>query len=129
MQAAQDSRLSLMIVLVGLVGSMSGLLIGYCTAVIAPALEFISRDFGLGVFLQGVAVASVLLGGFVGALLAGGFIRRLGERPTLFITGLLFIVGSFRLGVVRFLRAVAGLAHRHRPGRRRGDDGRSALCQ
>jgi sugar porter (SP) family MFS transporter len=99
MQAAPNSRLSVMIVLVGLVGSMSGLLIGYCTAVIAPALEFISRDFGLGAFLQGVAVASVLLGGFVGALLAGGFMRRVGERPTLFITGLLFIVGSVGSGL------------------------------
>lgn len=68
MQAAPDSRLSLMIVLVGLVGSMFGLLIGFCTAVIAPALDFISCDFGLGVLLQGVAVASVLLGGFVGAV-------------------------------------------------------------
>ena len=48
MQAAPGSRLSLMIVLVGLVESMSGLLIGYCTAVIAPALEFITRNFGLG---------------------------------------------------------------------------------
>ncbi len=88
-----------MIVLVGLVGSMSGLLIGYCTAVIAPALEFITHDFGLDAVLQGVAVSSVLLGGFVGALLAGGFIRRLGERPTLFVTGLLFIVGSIGSGL------------------------------
>src|SRR5580698_11088349 len=99
MRAAPSSRPSLMIVLVGLVGSMSGLLIGYCTAVIAPALEFITHDFGLGAVLQGVAVSSVLLGGFVGALLAGGFIRRLGERPTLFITGLLFIVGSIGSGL------------------------------
>ncbi len=90
MQAAPNSP----IVLVGLVGSMSGLLIGYCTAVIAPALEFVTRDFGLGPSLQGVAVSSVLLGGFIGALAAGGLIRRLGERPTMFITGLLFIAGS-----------------------------------
>jgi MFS transporter, SP family, galactose:H+ symporter len=94
MQAAPGSRLSLMILLVGLVGSMSGLLIGYCTAVIAPALAFITRDFGLGPFLQGVAVSSVLLGGFVGALLAGALIPRAGERRTLFFTAVLFIVGS-----------------------------------
>jgi sugar porter (SP) family MFS transporter len=105
-----------MIVLVGLVGSMSGLLIGYCTAVIAPALEFITRDFALGPFLQGVAVSSVLLGGFVGALLAGGFIRRLGERPTLFLTAILFIVGSIGSGLsdsfVPWLvwRSITGLA-------------------
>ena len=116
MRAAPDSRLSLMIVLVGLVGSMSGLLIGYCTAVIAPALEFITRDFRLGPVLQGVSVSSVLLGGFVGALLAGGLIRRLGERPTLFVTGLLFIAGSIGSGLsdsfVPWLvwRSITGLA-------------------
>jgi SP family galactose:H+ symporter-like MFS transporter len=105
-----------MIVLVGLVGSMSGLLIGYCTAVIAPALEFITRDFRLGPVLQGVAVSSVLLGGFVGALVAGGLIRRLGERPTLFVTGLLFIAGSIGSGLsdsfVPWLvwRSITGLA-------------------
>ena len=105
-----------MIALVGLVGSMSGLLIGYCTAVIAPALEFIARDFGLGTFLQGAAVAAVLFGGFVGALMAGGFIRRLGERPTLIVTALLFIAGSLGSGLsdsfVPWLvwRSITGLA-------------------
>ncbi len=99
MGAAPRSRPSFTIVLVGLVGSMSGLLIGYCTAVIAPALGFIAQDFALGPFLQGVAVSSVLLGGFVGALLAGGLIRRLGERPTLFLTAVLLIAGSIGSGL------------------------------
>lgn len=105
-----------MMVLVGLVGGMSGLLIGYCTAIIAPALEFIAHDFGLGIFFQGVAVSAVLLGGFVGALTAGGFIRRLGERPTLIVTALLFIAGSIGSGLsdtfVAWLvwRSITGLA-------------------
>jgi len=105
-----------MMVLVGLVGGVSGLLIGYCTAIIAPALEFIAHDFGLGILLQGVAVSAVLLGGFVGALTAGGFIRRLGERPTLFVTALLFIAGSIGSGLsdtfVAWLvwRSITGLA-------------------
>jgi sugar porter (SP) family MFS transporter len=85
---------STMILLIGMVGAMSGLLIGYNTAVIAPALEFIAQDFGLSPLMQGVAVSSVLLGGFVGAIVAGGLIPRTGERPMLFITAFLFIVGS-----------------------------------
>ena len=84
----------MMIILIGLMAAMSGLLIGYNTAVIAPALEFVTRDFALGPFMQGVAVSSVLFGGFVGALLAGGLIRRTGERPTLFATAILFAVGG-----------------------------------
>ena len=83
-----------MIILIGLVAAMSGLLIGYNTAVIAPALEFVTRDFALGPFTQGVAVSSVLFGGFVGALFSGGLIRRTGERPALFATALLFAVGG-----------------------------------
>lgn len=84
----------MMIILIGLMAAMSGLLIGYNTAVIAPALEFVTRDFALGPFMQGVAVSSVLFGGFVGALLAGGLIRRTGERPTLLATAVLFAVGG-----------------------------------
>src|SRR5262245_35102988 len=82
------------IFLIGMVGSMSGLLIGYNTAVIAPALAFIAQDFALGAFMQGVAVSSVLLGGFIGALVAGALIPRAGERPTLFVAAILFIVGG-----------------------------------
>src|SRR3990170_4221001 len=69
MQDPPTSTPASMIFLIGMVGSMSGLLIGYNTAVIAPALEFITHDFALGAFMQGVAVSSVLLGGFIGALL------------------------------------------------------------
>ena len=94
MQDPSTSMPSSTIFLIGMVGSMSGLLIGYNTAVIAPALEFITQDFALGAFMQGVAVSSVLLGGFIGALLAGALIPRTGERPTLFVTAILFIVGG-----------------------------------
>lgn len=83
-----------MIILIGLVAAMSGLLIGYNTAVIAPALEFVTQDFALNPFMQGVAVSSVLFGGFVGALLAGGVVHRTGERPALFATAILFAVGG-----------------------------------
>ena len=83
-----------MIALVTAIASMSGLLVGYNTAVIAPALNFLTRDFGLGPISQGIVVSSVLVGGLVGSLLAGGLIRRLGERPLLFATALLFIVGA-----------------------------------
>ncbi len=94
MSDASASTPSSTIFLIGMVGSMSGLLIGYNTAVIAPALAFITQDFALGAFMQGVAVSSVLLGGFIGALLAGALIPRTGERPMLFATAILFIAGS-----------------------------------
>src|SRR5712691_801718 len=65
--------------------------------------------------MQGVVVSSVLLGGFVGSLVAGGLIRRLGERPVLFATALLFVVGAIGSGLadssawLLVWRPVAGL--------------------
>jgi sugar porter (SP) family MFS transporter len=73
---------------------MSGLLIGYSTAVIAPVLSFITSEFGLGPVMQGVVVSAVLLGGLIGSLAAGGLIHRVGERPVLIATTLLFLIGT-----------------------------------
>ena len=94
MSILKAAKSSSTIFLAGGVGALSGLLIGYNTAVIAPALAFIAQDFALGAFMQGIAVSSVLLGGFIGALVAGALIPRAGERPTLFVTAILFIVGG-----------------------------------
>lgn len=94
MSIAWASKAPPTVLLAGGVGALSGLLIGYNTAVIAPALAFIAQDFSLNAFMQGVAVSSVLLGGFIGALLAGALMPRAGERPTLFVTAILFIVGG-----------------------------------
>jgi sugar porter (SP) family MFS transporter len=87
------------IVFIACIAGLSGLLIGYNTAVIAGALDFLTQDFKLGPVMQGVVVSSVLLGGFVGSLVAGGLIRRLGERPVLFATALLFVVGAIGSGL------------------------------
>ena len=83
-----------MTVLIAGIAAMSGLLIGYSTAVIAPVLSFITNDFGLGPVMQGVVVSAVLLGGLIGSLAAGGLIHRVGERPVLIATTLLFLIGT-----------------------------------
>jgi sugar porter (SP) family MFS transporter len=76
------------------IAALSGLLIGYVTAVIAPALQFLTSEFGLGPIGGGIVVSAVLFGGFVGSMLAGAITRRFGQRPTLIATGVLFVVGS-----------------------------------
>ncbi|MCA0305631.1 MAG: sugar porter family MFS transporter [Proteobacteria bacterium] len=83
-----------MLILITLLATLSGLLVGYSTAVIAPALEFVTRAFALTPLMQGVVVSAVLVGGFAGSLVAGGMIRRFGERPVLFATGVLFVAGA-----------------------------------
>ena len=82
-----------MIALIAGIAAMSGLLIGYNTAVIAGALPFIATGFRIGPVMQGVVVSAVLFGGLVGSLIAGGAIRRFGEKPVLILTALLFVVG------------------------------------
>lgn len=77
-------------IVVAAVAAISGFLIGYDTAVIAGALEFIARDFALGAFAKGVVVTAILLGGLVGAVASGSLAGRFGQKPTLMGTALLF---------------------------------------
>jgi MFS transporter, SP family, galactose:H+ symporter len=76
------------------IASLSGLLIGYNTAVIAAALQFIAIRFGLNPTMEGIVVSSVLLGGFIGSILAGWATKRFGERPVLVATAVLFAAGT-----------------------------------
>src|ERR1700760_4843548 len=76
------------------IASLSGLLIGYNTAVIAAALQFIATRFGLNPTMEGIVVSSVLLGGFIGSILAGWATKRFGERPVLVATAVLFAAGT-----------------------------------
>lgn len=97
--------------LVAAVAAISGFLIGYDTAVIAGALEFIAKDFALGTVAKGAIVTAILVGGFVGAVAGGPVARRLGQRPTLMVTAAIFAVcalgaalaaGPWDLGAWRF---------------------------
>lgn len=81
-----------MAALIATIAAMSGVLIGYSTAVIAPVLVLITRSFGLGPVTQGFVVSSVLVGGFLGSLAAGALTRTFGERPVLIATALVFII-------------------------------------
>ncbi len=88
--------------LLAAVAAISGFLIGYNTAVIAGAQEHIAKEFALGDFVLGAIVTAILLGGFVGAVGGGPVARRLGQRPTLMLTGAIFAVcalgSAFALG-------------------------------
>jgi len=96
--------------------ALSGLLIGYDTAVIAPALGFLTARFGLSDAMQGMVVSSVLLGGLVGSILAGAAARRWGRRPVLIATAALFLLAApgaasaWRLDLLLGWRLVLGLA-------------------
>jgi sugar porter (SP) family MFS transporter len=74
--------------------ALGGLLFGYDTGVVSGALLFVKKDFGgLSSFQQELVTSLLLVGAVVGALGAGRLADRIGRRPAVLITALVFIVG------------------------------------
>src|ERR671921_461363 len=102
--------------LVYLFGSLGGLLFGYDTGVISGAILFISQELRLTPFLEGLVVASLLLGAAAGAASAGPLSDRLGRRNIIIIAAILFTIGAIgaalapNVGVLVLFRVVLGLA-------------------
>ncbi|MDP8952861.1 MAG: MFS transporter [Actinomycetota bacterium] len=74
-------------------GALGGLLFGYDTGVISGAILFINEDFGRTPFLEGLVVASILLGAAAGAGSAGPLSDRLGRRNLILVAAVTFSVG------------------------------------
>jgi sugar porter (SP) family MFS transporter len=74
--------------------ALGGLLFGYDTGVVSGALLFVKKDFGgLSNFQQELVTSLLLVGAVVGALGAGRISDKIGRRPTVLITAVIFIVG------------------------------------
>src|ERR687883_239810 len=72
-------------------GSLGGLLFGYDTGVISGAILFIREELGLTPFLEGLVVASLLLGAAVGAGTPGPLSDKLGRRNIIIIAAALIV--------------------------------------
>ena len=82
------------LILLGAIPALGGLLVGYNTAVVAGALEFITRDFSLNTVFQEFVVTSVLFGALVGAFLSGPITNNFGQRKVIQLAGLISAVGA-----------------------------------
>src|ERR671929_412679 len=97
-------------------GALGGLLFGYDTGVISGAILFISKDLNTTPFLEGLIVASLLLGAAVGAGSAGPLSDRLGRRNLILIAAVTFAIGAIgaalspSVAVLILFRIVLGLA-------------------
>ena len=97
-------------------GALGGLLFGYDTGVISGAILFISQELKTTPFLEGLIVASLLLGAAVGAGSAGPLSDRLGRRNLILIAAVTFAVGAIgaalspSVAVLILFRIVLGLA-------------------
>lgn len=110
-ESQAPQRVTPLAILLAAVAAISGVLIGYNTAVIAGALEFIVEQYALGDVAAGAVVTAILVGALAGAVGAGPIVRRLGQRPTLILCAAVFAVcavgsafsfGPWDLGCWRF---------------------------
>ncbi len=95
---SKDSSKQLLFLL-GAIPALGGLLVGYNTAVVAGALEFITRDFSLNTLMQEFVVTSVLAGALVGAFLSGPLTNKLGQRKVIQLAGLICVIGALGIAI------------------------------
>ena len=114
--SAADSSTGRTSKLVYFFGALGGMLFGYDTGVISGAILFITPDLGLTPFLEGLVVASLLLGAAAGAGSAGPLSDRLGRRNLILIAAVIFSIGAIGaglapgVGTLVLFRVVLGLA-------------------
>lgn len=98
------------------IAATAGLLFGFDTGVISGALLFIKKEFALSPNYQEWVVSAVLIGAVIGAGTSGKISDIFGRRNVIFVTAILFAIGSIFLAFAPaavFLvagRVVLGLA-------------------
>src|SRR5262249_50233533 len=97
--------------------ALGGLLFGYDTGVVSGALLFLRTQFGgLSNFQLELVTSLLLVGAMAGALIAGRLADRIGRKPTIMITAVVFVLGVLLAAftptypVLLIARVVIGLA-------------------
>jgi len=75
-------------------GALGGLLFGFDTAVIAGAVDALTRLYHLSSTTQGITVFTAVAGTVVGAMSAGAIGQKLGGRETLRITAVFYVISA-----------------------------------
>jgi sugar porter (SP) family MFS transporter len=75
-------------------GALGGLLFGFDTAVIAGAMDALTRLYHLTDTTQGITVFTAVAGTVVGAMSAGAIGQKLGGRETLRITAVFYVISA-----------------------------------
>lgn len=77
-----------------IVAALGGLLFGYDTAVISGTIDQVVEQFGLSVQMEGWYVGCALIGSIFGVAVAGMMSDRLGRKPTMLISAVLFTTSA-----------------------------------
>lgn len=103
------------VVFLSVVAALGGLLFGYDTAVISGTVDQVTRQFSLSVMQQGWYVGCALVGSIGGVAVSGMLSDRLGRKPTMLISAVLFTSSAVgcafcgSLGALVFWRIVGGV--------------------
>jgi len=100
-------RKSPFFVIVAMIAGLSGILFGYDTGVMSGAILFISKEFGLSPLMNGIVVAAVLLGAFLGAIFSGVITDLWGRRRVLICVAIIFIFGTIITAIVHHIWVLA----------------------
>lgn len=90
---------NIMLYLVAFFAALGGLLSGFDTGVISGALLYINNEWVLSEFMQGFLVSTVLIGAALGAVLNGRLADIYGRKKIIFITAVIFFIGSIMCAV------------------------------
>ncbi len=82
-----------------LVASIGGLLFGFDTAVISGAVGLVKAQYRLDALAEGLFTASALFGCIGGAAVAGAAGDRVGRKPVLIVSAVLFLASSIGCAV------------------------------
>lgn len=93
MTSAQEVRLGHMACL-SVVAALGGLLFGYDTAVVSGTVDLVARQFSLDSISQGWYVGCALVGSIAGVSVAGLLGDRLGRRPAMLLSAVLFTLSA-----------------------------------
>src|SRR5689334_8075874 len=82
---------------ISFISALGGYLFGFDFAVIAGALPFLQRQFGLDAYWEGFATGSLALGAIVGCLVAGSISDKYGRKRGLLTAAAIFGFSSLAM--------------------------------
>lgn len=100
---------------ISFISALGGYLFGFDFAVIAGALPFLQKQFGLDAYWEGFTTGCLALGAIIGCLLAGRISDKFGRKPGLLIAAAIFGLSSLAMAsapgmdVFIIARLVAGI--------------------
>ncbi|MBN8853591.1 MAG: MFS transporter [Sphingobacteriales bacterium 50-39] len=100
---------------ISFISALGGYLFGFDFAVIAGALPFLQRQFGLNEYWAGFATAVLAIGAIIGCLIAGSVSDKYGRKKGLLVAAAIFGLSSLAMafspsrGVFIFSRCMAGI--------------------